>query len=439
MDGEPRGFNPQQLLAYARDNDAAAIEHAVLRLGADVTFANRIGQTALHIAAIQGSVEAIQKLVELGLDPNVENAMSQTPLHFAAGAHRNVFETCNALLDLGADPFQVDHHGRLPYEIAKDDELRRLLGGPDPRLFTAAAAGDVGMLRQIFEEEPETDPCPLGGDGLSPLHVASRAGHLGVVNFLLEKGAFPDQRELSTGDTAAHLAVRGGHTALLSLLSRHGVNLNDQNFHKSTYAQGGWTRAGEDLGPLHQAPLHVAVDDCNEEMVRTLLELGASPDVVDFDGRTPLHYTLEFQDSNVATILLHGGANPTLGCRDFFSPLHLASQQGDVATVRVLLQHGASVNAADDQGWTPLMLAVRNGKTGVVTELLKSGANAGATNAAGNTALHLAATNGRLEVCKALLEGAAASVATILPQQNNEGKTAADVAKTDEIRAFFTV
>ena len=73
-------------------------------------------------------------------------------MHFAAGAHRNVFETCNALLDLGADPFQVDHHGRLPYEIAKDDELRRLLGGPDPKLFTAAAAGDIGTLRAIFEE-----------------------------------------------------------------------------------------------------------------------------------------------------------------------------------------------------------------------------------------------------------------------------------------------
>ena len=409
----------------------------MLHCGANVTFANRIGQTALHIAAIQGSVDAIHKLVELGLDPNVANAMGQTPLHFAAGAHRNVFEACSALLDLGADPFEVDQHGRLAYEIAKDDELRRLLGGPDPRLFSAAAAGDLSTLRLVFEEEPDTDPCPLGGDGLSPLHIAARGGHLGVVSFLLEKGAFPDQRELSTGDTTVHLAVRGGHTALLTLLSRHGIDLNDQNFHKSTYAQGGWTFQGEDLGPLHQAPLHVAVDDCNEDMVRALLELGARPDVIDFDGRTPLHYALEVHDTDMAIMLLQRGANPNLGCRDFFSPLHLAAQQGDVAGVRSLLQYGAAINASDDQGWTPLMLAVRNGKVGAVTELVKGGARREAENAAGNTAYHLAAANGRLEVCKALVEAAPLSDLSLL--RNKDGCLVADVAKADEIRALFKV
>lgn len=40
---------------------------------------------------------------------------------------------------------------QLPYELASDDELRALLGGPDPRLFEVARTGDVAGLRQLLK------------------------------------------------------------------------------------------------------------------------------------------------------------------------------------------------------------------------------------------------------------------------------------------------
>ena len=357
-----RSFNPQDLLVLARDNNAAAIEHAVKYCGADIRFKNRIGQSALHIAAIQGAVAAIKKLIELGLEPNVQNDVLQTPLHFAAGAHRNVLETVNTLLERGADPFAVDKFGRLPYECAgKNEEVRFLLGGPDPRLFTAAAAGDVATLRALFIEDPSMDACQMSGDGCSPIHLAAQGGHIGALNFLLQRdGAEPNQHDVNTGDTPLHLAVKGNHISVLELLHRREADVNAKNFQKSAYAKGGWTSNGEDLGPLHQAPLHVAVEQGNEEIVAKLLSMGADPNIGDFDGRTPLHYALEVQDVDLAVALLKGGADAKKGCPDFATPLHLSAQQGDVDGVRALLQYGADVDAADAQGWTPVRFLPRN-------------------------------------------------------------------------------
>ena len=46
------------------------------------------------------------------------------------------------------------------------------------------------------------------------------------------------------GNTAAHHAVREGHSGVLALLIRKGADLSVQNFQTSEYAQGNWLSAG---------------------------------------------------------------------------------------------------------------------------------------------------------------------------------------------------
>ena len=57
----------------------------------------------------------------------------QTPLFFAAYAKDNALGSCQLLLQAGAVTDMADATGRVPHEYAKSNDVRMLLGGPDPR------------------------------------------------------------------------------------------------------------------------------------------------------------------------------------------------------------------------------------------------------------------------------------------------------------------
>jgi ankyrin repeat protein len=67
------------LLGVARDNLAAEIRAAVAD-GTDPNSANAFKQTALHIAALHGNLEAMAALLECGADANAANERGMRPL-----------------------------------------------------------------------------------------------------------------------------------------------------------------------------------------------------------------------------------------------------------------------------------------------------------------------------------------------------------------------
>jgi ankyrin repeat protein len=67
------------LLGFARDDLAAEIRAAVAD-GADVNSANNYKQTALHISALHGNLEAMAALLECGADANAANERGMRPL-----------------------------------------------------------------------------------------------------------------------------------------------------------------------------------------------------------------------------------------------------------------------------------------------------------------------------------------------------------------------
>ncbi|KAL4425527.1 hypothetical protein ABPG75_009543 [Micractinium tetrahymenae] len=306
-------FRPEAILTQAKNNNAAGIR-ALVEAGVPVEFCNQIGQTALHVAALWGSVEAARELLDLGADVNIENARGSTPLHFAAAAKARARDICQLLLDAGADTGLPDLQGRLPYEGAESDEIRALLDGPDPRIFSCSAAGDVAGLRQLFTEDPEHDTDVFNGEGVAPIHLAAKGGHMGALSFLLQKGSFVDMQDWD-GNSALHHAVREGHKGAVTLLIRSKASMNVRNFNKSEYASGNWLSAGRQLQPLHQTPLHIAAETGDTEIAEMLLNAGAVPSAKDFDGKTPLHDALEMQDDEMAELLIDHGADINLGSK----------------------------------------------------------------------------------------------------------------------------
>ena len=112
-----------------------------------------------------------------------------------------------------------------------------------------------------------------------------------------------------------------------------------------------------------------------------------------------------------------------------------AVQTDNAAEVQRLIAAGANVNAQGEHGFTALIWAAQNGYMDVVRALLAAegievNVQEGHT---GSTALMFAALRGHYNTVQALLDAGADPIIT-----NNLGQTAADLAKTDEIRAMLT-
>ena len=113
------------------------------------------------------------------------------------------------------------------------------------------------------------------------------------------------------------------------------------------------------------------------------------------------------------------------------TPLMLAAQQGNLEIAKLLVDEGANVNAVDIQGCTSLMYTADGGHyPRMVKFLIEKGAKINARDKKGNTALHFAAMKGYADVTSALLKREAD-----ITIQNNENKTALDIAKENKFDA----
>ncbi len=141
--------------------------------------------------------------------------------------------------------------------------------------------------------------------------------------------------------------------------------------------QGGWT------------PLHVAVAECQDAIVRLLVGAGADLDARTEHHRTPLHVALE-HCPDLVPLLVELGA-----VLDAPSAAYL----GRLDELTAHLDDGASLD--DASGVDLLSWAALGGAPGTARLLLERGADAD------GGALHAAASGGRLELVRLLLDAGA--------------------------------
>lgn len=130
------------LLARGADVSAAdregdtVVHHAVLMdqlelidsllfAGADVDQRNNRGQTALHLATEAGSYRACQLLLDRGTSLDLPGEAGNTPLHIAAGL--GLFELCEYFLFLGARPSLKNGEGRSALDMATEQGHERVV------------------------------------------------------------------------------------------------------------------------------------------------------------------------------------------------------------------------------------------------------------------------------------------------------------------------
>ncbi len=107
-----------------------------------------------------------------------------------------------------------------------------------------------------------------------------------------------------------------------------------------------------------RTPLSLAASNGSSEVVKLLIEKGASIECEDEVGRTPLSLAVENDHSEVMNILLAKGAEiEHNGIKWRRTPLSWAAYIGHSEVVELSLENGADIKHKSNDGSSPLYLA----------------------------------------------------------------------------------
>ena len=149
--------------------------------------------------------------------------------------------------------------------------------------------------------------------------------------------------------------------------------------------------------------LHIATlqEEINVEILYSLLEAGANPNILNASNMLPLNYAIQSNNSGAIHALLNGTDMNKLR----ISPLTAVAGNGNLELLKYLLDFAKTVDDKDANGYTALMAAANNGHADIVDYLLQTRitiqdgdsylkpANVNAQDYDGNTALMLAITS----------------------------------------------
>lgn len=327
-------------LALAAGAGFKAVVQVLLTNRADVNAKGGWDSTPLHGAAGNGHLEITQLLLSHGADVNAKGAQGFTPLHSAAGSGH--LETIELLLSNGAEINAKMKTGETPLSRAilwKQVAAARLLlakkadvhAGPNgqPLISYAAATEQADIVSLLLAQGADANA--EGSFRInnydfksSVLTFAVEKGNPAIVEALLKSKAEVNRQD-ARGAQPLFCAVVRNHLAIAELLLAHGAGVDARGSWQGALRENlqGGTDGYANLTPLllavqngnremaalllrHQAdankpyenewggaPLHVAMNAVDVELVKLLLANHAEANVRDKTGRTPLQQALE--------------------------------------------------------------------------------------------------------------------------------------------------
>lgn len=273
-----------QFYQAIRSNDLQALRTLVGKHGAEVKDA--IGMTPLILASAFGSYDAAKLLVDAGADVKAASNAGVTPLHVAWRDEAMV----KLLLAHGADVNAKTQFDATPLVVA------------------ASATGSERVVKLFLDKG--ADPNAPERRGVTPLIAAAGVGNTVAAKLLLERGADPAAYAAGVGQkTVTPLlgAAHNGDVELTRLLLARKPDLDTKSPDNDGIVKNGPVAFGS------LTALHLATAAPSPDVVKMLLDAGASVDARDARGTTPLMWAIatDRPEPRIVHMLLAKGADPS--------------------------------------------------------------------------------------------------------------------------------
>ncbi|XP_068932523.1 caskin-2 isoform X2 [Petaurus breviceps papuanus] len=311
----------QDLILAVKNGDVAGVQKLVAKFKAakskllgstkklNVNYQDSDGFSALHHAALGGSLELMALLLEAQATVDIKDSNGMRPLHYAAWQGR--LEPVRLLLRAAAAVNAASLDGQIP-------------------LHLAAQYGHYEVSEMLLQHQ--SNPCLVNKAKKTPLDLACEFGRLKVAQLLLNSHLCVALLEGEAKDpsdpnytTPLHLAAKNGHKEVIRQLLRAGIEINRQ------------TKTGT---ALHEAALYGKT-----EVVRLLLEGGVDVNIRNTYNQTALDIVNQFTTSQASREIKQllreaSGILKVRALKDFWNlhdPTALNIRAGDIITV--LEQH----------------------------------------------------------------------------------------------------